>query len=42
MLRKKNIGFHSSVNKTLYFEYYEQHVDYVNVIRKQYLLKTEI
>ena len=42
MLKKKNIKFHNSVNKTSYFEYYEQHVSYVNVIRKQYLLKIEI
>ena len=42
MLKKKNIEFHNFVNKTSYFKYYKQHVDYVNVIRKQYLLKTEI
>ena len=37
ILKKKNIKFHNFVNKTLYFEYYEQHMSYVNVIKKQYL-----
>ena len=42
MLKEKNIEFHNSVSKTSYFEYYEQHVNYVNVVKKQYLLKIEI
>ena len=42
MLKKKNIEFHNFISKTSYFEYYEQHVNYVNVIKRQYLLKTEI
>ena len=42
MLKEKNIEFHNFVNKTLYFEYYGQHVGYVNVIRRQYLLRIEI
>ena len=42
VLREKNIGFHSPASKTPYFEYYEQHVDYVDVVRRQYLLRTEV
>ena len=42
ILKKKNIEFYNSVNKTPYFEYYEQHVNYMNVIKKQYLLRIEI
>ena len=42
ILKEKNIEFYNSVNKTSYFKYYKQHVNYVNVIKKQYLLKIEI
>ena len=42
ILKKKNIEFYNFINKTSYFEYYEQHVNYVNIIKKQYLLKIEI
>ena len=42
ILKEKNIEFHNFVNKTSYFKYYEQHVSYVNVIRKQYLLRIKI
>ena len=40
MLKEKNIEFHSSASKTLYFEYYEQHISYVNVITRPHLLRT--
>ena len=42
MLKEKNIDFHNFISKTSYFEYYKQHVDYVNVIKKQYLLKIKV
>ena len=42
VLREKNIGFHSPASKTPYFEYYGQHVGYVDVVRRQYLLRTEV
>ena len=42
ILKEKNIEFYNFVNKMSYFEYYKQHVDYVNVIKKQYLLRIEI
>ena len=34
MLKEKNIEFYNFVNKTSYFEYYEQHMNYVNIIRR--------
>ena len=42
ILKEKNIEFYNFINKISYFEYYEQHVDYINVIKKQYLLRIEI
>ena len=42
ILRKKNITFHNVVeNITFYLKYRDQHVTYVNVVRKQYLLRTK-
>lgn len=41
MLREKQIGFFSPAEDTSYFEFKGQHVAYVDVVCRQYLLRTE-